>query len=571
MGLRPLFLWWPMKTKLLFTSLFLVPFYAASAVNSEVGTVQWYVDKRNSIARQNNIYQAEILRRSHATLTKGASGKTSYMPQVVNPKSLVRGFISQLKKKKNPYVAAAATAYGIYEGYCAVSGDVDWCWTPDAAENLPTCKVMSPIYGCGVDTEVTGGMVIVSVSGPSWTTTAAATQPPYTYPTLSGYRNQFVNAQSHPQYPLQSAACPPQELISYKYLPPILEDLTPPEEPGRTFHTVQMTRNKNISRRPQPPASLCLAVINTESTENKTSPKEAWVDWELEEEFHSCPNANVGEEDYTDVQEHNGEKYCFNPANLAIPLVASDLEDFLEEKPEKAEELPPEVMYDPQTGAAESDFFDSPKWQPISDSISRAFDAIARGTSQSTDSSKPDSYIPPELVADVEAARESFHKGEPFTDPFTNTTVDPVTPSEPVPYEPNPQVDVKVEFDWTDFPGITQDQYEESNQGWAGDLAGQLPENISDWSGHDDGFNTSILENPAYPSALPNFGLLWNLPTGGCVPYSAVISVASKTQTIVFDKHCPPYNEWGRPLIEWFLQICAALTILNIFNRTIMV
>lgn len=267
---------------------------------------------------------------------------------------------------------------------------------------------------------------------------------------------------------------------------------------------------------------------------------------------------------------------CYKPAVTPDPIppkdiTLDDLKDWIAERPDVFNDLSDDVLKDPTTGKPNDTFFDNPKSTPISPALSDAFESIATGKAQDTNPSAPH-YISPDIKDQIEDALGKFHNDEPFVDPYTDTTVTPETsPSEnPAPYTPPSDITVTVEQSWEGFPGITQAQYEESNNGWASDLASRLPNDETDWGTFDDEFKDGISDNPDLPFEPFDFGVLWPISGGQCVGYSAVVSVGTIEQSILFDRHCPPYNEWAHPFLSWFLQILAALQILTIFNKTML-
>jgi hypothetical protein len=211
---------------------------------------------------------------------------------------------------------------------------------------------------------------------------------------------------------------------------------------------------------------------------------------------------------------------------------------------------------------------DNPTSTPISQPLSNALVAVARGDNQSTNPSAPN-YIPPEIEQAVKDIRKKFHDGEPFVDPYTNTSVTPQPqPSDPKPFDPSTEqkITVDAKVSWDDFPGLTQSQYEQSND----KLATAIDKlEIPDPAKPNNEFLDTVKQNPEIPFNPIRFDSFWPIVGGQCRGFNIVMSVAGDTRTVLMDKHCPPYNEWAHPLIAWFLQLLTVLHIFHIFSRMI--
>ncbi|WP_162046385.1 hypothetical protein [Vibrio taketomensis] len=56
---------------------------------------------------------------------------------------------------------------------------------------------------------------------------------------------------------------------------------------------------------------------------------------------------------------------------------------------------------------------------------------------------------------------------------------------------------------------------------------------------------------------------------GACLGFSETFTAGRLTKTIVFDKHCEPWESIFRPTIEWALYLSTMLYIYVLFNRTV--
>ncbi len=160
---------------------------------------------------------------------------------------------------------------------------------------------------------------------------------------------------------------------------------------------------------------------------------------------------------------------------------------------------------------------------------------------------------------------------------MTNTTVTPDPGENTInpPYSPPitvnleglvVEVQVEVDMNWDEFPGITQEQYEESNNKLS-DAYDSFE--IPDFESIDGDFIESLEVNPDLPFSPFNFGDIWPIQGGQCTGFEVSMSVRGETKQVTMDKHCPPYNEWAHPLIAWFLQLLTLLHIFHLFSRMI--
>jgi len=236
------------------------------------------------------------------------------------------------------------------------------------------------------------------------------------------------------------------------------------------------------------------------------------------------------------------EQYAKNPN----PLIDADigLDDFV----------------DWETGAPYPDLFDNPTFDPVSPSFADAAEAIATGTVQHTNPNAPN-YVPAEMMPNLLVQINNWHEGSTFVDLYTNQTITPDAP----PKEETP-------IDWSKFPGLTKSQYEASNNSWGNQaVQGQSVQTEVDKLTQEHQKLTDFIESP-----LPNFNgqpkLLdfVTLPTsGGCRGFNLSVSIRGEPKTITVDQHCPPYNDWGQPVVSWLLSIYTLLLCFRIFHRTL--
>lgn len=255
-------------------------------------------------------------------------------------------------------------------------------------------------------------------------------------------------------------------------------------------------------------------------------------------------------------------EYCWKPVDDAwVPITPEWVEERMDENPVPIRDIGLDDFVDWETGAPIPDLFDDPKVDDVSDDFRDAAEGAARDVLQSDNPNAP-YYVPPSLRDEFIEELGKWYEGQPFRDVFTGKDVNPTQPT------PDP-----VKTDWKDFPGITQKQYEASNNAWATAAKNSAPDvqkKLDDATKKFDDLKEKIED---VPSALPyemDFAALFQLPTSGaCVGFSVPTTVGGRAKTIIVNQHCPPYEAWGRPVIDWFLGILTILQIFHIFRRTL--
>lgn len=251
---------------------------------------------------------------------------------------------------------------------------------------------------------------------------------------------------------------------------------------------------------------------------------------------------------------------CYNP-ETPVPVTPEWVEEKVNENPAPIADLSTADFIDPTTGAPDPNLFENPTVDDVSDAFREAAEAAARGTLQS-ENPNAEGYVPPDIYQDFVINLNNWYEGNTFTDVFTNKPVEPDAP---------PAETVKT--DWTDFPGITQKQYEASNNAWAQSATSGAADIQSELSKVETEFSKLTDEINNIPDSLPypdiNLADLVLFPSGGCTGFTVDVTLAGQPKTISVDKHCPPYEAWGRPFVEWVLSILTILVIFHIFRRTL--
>ncbi|WP_074989167.1 hypothetical protein [Pseudoalteromonas lipolytica] len=56
--------------------------------------------------------------------------------------------------------------------------------------------------------------------------------------------------------------------------------------------------------------------------------------------------------------------------------------------------------------------------------------------------------------------------------------------------------------------------------------------------------------------------------TGQCVPFDIQVSIRNVERVISVGEHCPYYEEYFKPVIEWFLYVLTFVSVLNITSQS---
>lgn len=217
---------------------------------------------------------------------------------------------------------------------------------------------------------------------------------------------------------------------------------------------------------------------------------------------------------------------------------------------------------DQQTGQPYDSLFPEKRFDDVSEKFANAAKAITTRTAQTSDPSNTETYIPPDVYNITVTNVNQWFEGNTFTDTFTQQHITPDNgePSEGIP------------TDWTDFPGLTQKQYDSSNER-VGTNAMQQIQSIDNAETDEqvafDRFKDFANTHPKDPDFFTLADYI-DLPTSGsCVGFSIDASLSAQPVHIFVDQHCPPYDAWGRPLVEWFLGVLTIIQLFRIFQRTL--
>lgn len=218
-------------------------------------------------------------------------------------------------------------------------------------------------------------------------------------------------------------------------------------------------------------------------------------------------------------------------------------------------------------GTPDPDMFENPEFPSgLSDQFYDAADSIIQGTAQTSDPSAPN-YMTSNTYNTMITQITNWVDNRAFYDPFSGTEHQPTQPN-PTPTDPSPG-----QMSWDDFPGITQSQYEQSNNQWALQVDPSLKaENVeSATSKLEDNFLDMVESvDQTMPFETAEFFGYFTLPTTGqCSGFTIPTFINGRNLPVVVDQHCPPYEDWGRPLISWFISLLTVLNIFHIFRRTL--
>ncbi len=312
-------------------------------------------------------------------------------------------------------------------------------------------------------------------------------------------------------------------------------------------------------------------VFNTTTQQEETKTTETTSSYtgitiKFGDSFYCPPEGPAFSEFMTLVPTGTDSAVCakpFEPAFKPVPVTPEWIEEQMDLKPDvvKNSDVGLDDFVDWETGLPRPDAFEDPTYDPVSPAFANAAEAIANGTVQH-DNPNGDGYVPREMMPNLLVQINNWHEGNTFTDIFTGKEVQPDAPP---PEESN--------IDWSKFPGITKAQYEASNNAWGNaavngkpDINSELDKLTQEQQKLTDFINEPLPDLP-YEIDFPS---LFQLPTTGqCRGFTVTGSIRGSELPIIVDKHCPPYDAWGRPVIDWFLGIMTIFQCFHIFRRTI--
>lgn len=218
-------------------------------------------------------------------------------------------------------------------------------------------------------------------------------------------------------------------------------------------------------------------------------------------------------------------------------------------------------------GTPDPDMFENPEFPSgLSDQFYDAADSIIQGTAQTSDPLAPN-YMTSNTYNTMITQITNWVDNRAFYDPFSGTEHQPSQPET----NPNPTDPAPGEMSWDDFPGITQAQYEQSNEAWASAVdQSKNAESVElDTEAQKENFLEWINSLPQNPVEMQLMDYLI-LPTSGtCIGFTVYGSAGGVSIPIKVDQHCPPYEAWGRPVVSWFISMLTILQIFHIFRRTV--
>lgn len=72
---------------------------------------------------------------------------------------------------------------------------------------------------------------------------------------------------------------------------------------------------------------------------------------------------------------------------------------------------------------------------------------------------------------------------------------------------------------------------------------------------------------------VPEFGFnpfgYFSYGGGSCIAFNFNLSIGGKTKNVTFDSHCPPFQDYVRPTLEWSLYLSTGLYLYMMFTRTV--
>lgn len=459
-----------------------------------------------------------------------AGSNPRYQPSKVTKKSLSRalGYAAGRVANMTPAGKALLIAYGAYEANCITENYPSLCI--DGPEEIGTQCALGetiPNVGCAVP----------APSSVLW----ASSSVPVGFPAKT-----FTNKD---KYTAQKQAC---DYYLQQY------------SKSSDRYTCTGTQYGGRTIKYEPCHWVVIGGVGQCAYGSPSFSSSAGSDYQTPTQYY-CPPENPDHVHFTTLFGDAPDVKCTKPFDMItppVPVTPDWIEEQIDQKPQPVvdSDVGLDDFVDWETGLPRPDAFEEPTYDPVSPPFAEAAEAIANGTVQHDNPNAP-GYVPREMMPNLLVQINNWHEGNTFIDVFSGKEVKPDAP---------PPEESKI--DWSKFPGITKAQYEASNNTWGKSATDQAP-NINDEISKGEEEFTKLKETindvPAETPFVMDFADLVIFPSGGCKGFTLTGSISGQPKTIIVDKHCPPYDAWGRGFIEWILFVATAFQIFHIFRRTL--
>ncbi|CAH7181447.1 conserved hypothetical protein [Vibrio chagasii] len=157
----------------------------------------------------------------------------------------------------------------------------------------------------------------------------------------------------------------------------------------------------------------------------------------------------------------------------------------------------------------------------------------------------------------------------PDPTPTPDPTPDPDKPTDPdIPVDPSPlpnPLPVIGPLTRTEFEQVQAKNFSEATS--------NLPD--PNFQKHEDEITKAMNDFIAdsVDVVVPEFGFnpfgYFSYGGGSCIAFSFNLSIGGKTKNVTFDSHCPPFEDYVRPTLEWSLYLSTGLYLYMMFTRTV--
>lgn len=157
----------------------------------------------------------------------------------------------------------------------------------------------------------------------------------------------------------------------------------------------------------------------------------------------------------------------------------------------------------------------------------------------------------------------------PDPTPTPDPTPDPDKPTDPnIPVDPSPlpnPLPVIGPLTRTEFEQVQAKNFSEATT--------NLPD--PNFQKHEDEITKAMNDFIAdsVDVDVPEFGFnpfgYFSYGGGSCIAFSFNLSIGGKTKNVTFDSHCPPFEDYVRPTLEWSLYLSTGLYLYMMFTRTV--
>lgn len=303
---------------------------------------------------------------------------------------------------------------------------------------------------------------------------------------------------------------------------------------------------------------------------------------------------------FSSIMSSNVDDRVFHGSSPSVTVIAISAidtpltdEQFLEDFWKTSPDVPSETWLPDSTPATPNPVHPDPEWFPSSDPVTTPY-TPAPSYPQTLPDSHPDKRPASDPKPDYGDFPFDLPGSWPSDWPSPGTV--PSTPGdfpsewplpgstplpEPTPTpDPDKPTDPNIPIDPSPLPNplpvigpLTRTEFEQVQAKNFSDATSNLPD--PKFQKNQDEITKAMNDFIAdsVDVVVPEFGFnpfgYFSYGGGSCIAFSFNLSIGGKTKNVTFDSHCPPFQEYVRPTLEWSLYLSTGLYLYMMFTRTV--